>query len=162
MLYLSKIEKQTIVTNRKRFNLSEQLRLAAALVEPRLSEKQLALEMDGGECFVDGNEEMLRQVWLNLLDNAVKFSPSGGKITIRVKPGSEGVAVKISDEGIGMSPETKKHIFDKFYQGDRSHATGGNGLGLSIVKKIVDLHGGHITVRSSDKGSTFEVLLKSA
>lgn len=161
VLYLSKIEKQTIVTGRKRFNLSEQLRLAAALVEPRLSEKQLALEMDGGECLVDGNEEMLRQVWLNLLDNAVKFSPTGGKITIRVKPSGEGVSVKISDEGIGMSPETKKHIFDKFYQGDRSHATGGNGLGLSIVKKIVDLHGGHITIRSSDKGSTFEVFLKS-
>lgn len=103
---------------------------------------------------------MLKQVWINLLDNAIKFSPVGGKIEIRIKQTGVSLSVKISDQGSGMSPETKEHIFDKFYQGDLSHSTNGNGLGLAIVKKIVDLHGGNISVLSSDKGSTFEVILK--
>ena len=162
VLYLSKIENQTILADKKRYNLSEQIRLVVALLDQKLSEKQLEIIFDAKEYFVTANEEMMKQVWINLLDNAVKFSPIGGKIEIRMKQTGGSLSIKISDQGNGMSPETKEHIFDKFYQGDLSHSTSGNGLGLAIVKKIIDLHNGSITVHSSDKGSTFEVMLKAA
>lgn len=161
VLYLSKIEKQAILPNRKRFNLSEQIRLVIALLDQKFSDKNLEPEFNGKEIWYEGNEEMLKQVWINLLDNAIKFSPPGAKIEVCAKSDSSAITVKIRDFGIGMSPEQKNHIFDKFYQCDESHATTGNGLGLTIVKRIIDLHGGGITVRSSDKGSTFEVTLKS-
>lgn len=104
---------------------------------------------------------MLKQVWINLLDNAIKFSPPGKKIEVYVTDSTSEISVKIRDFGNGMSPEQKKRIFDKFYQCDESHAAAGNGLGLTIVKRIIDLHEGGITVHSSDKGSTFEVTLKT-
>lgn len=159
VLYLSKIEKQSILTNKTHFNLTEQLRLTVALLDQKLQAKELTVQFDNAEYFIDGSEEMLQQVWINLLDNAIKFSPNNGKIEIRMKQIGSGLAVKISDHGCGMSPETKEHIFDKFFQGDLSHSTRGNGLGLTIVKKIVELHNGSIIVHSSDKGSTFEVIL---
>lgn len=157
VLYLSKIENQKILADKKRFNLTEQIRLVAALLDQKLSEKRLELVFDAEEFFVVANEKMLEQVWINLLDNAIKFSPEGGKIEIRMKQTGSGLSVKISDQGSGMSPETKEHIFDKFYQGDLSHSVSGNGLGLTIVQKIMDLHGGSIIVHSSDRGSTFEL-----
>lgn len=161
VLYLSKIENQTILADKRSYNLSEQIRLAVALLDQKFSEKQLEIIFDAEEYFVTANEEMMKQVWINLLDNAVKFSPVGGKIEIRIKQTGGSLSVKISDQGGGMSPETKEHIFDKFYQGDLSHSTSGNGLGLAIVKKIIDLHDSNITVHSSDKGSSFEVILKN-
>lgn len=161
VLYLSKIENQTILTNKKHYNLSEQIRIVVVLLDQKLSEKQLEIIFDVKEFFVTANEEMMKQVWINLLDNAVKFSPIGGKIEIRIKQTADSISVKISDQGGGISPETKEHIFDKFFQGDLSHSTSGNGLGLAIVKKIIDLHGGTISVLSSDKGSTFDVILKN-
>lgn len=160
VLYLSKIESQSILTHKKRFNLSEQIRLAIALLDQKFEEKNLELEFSGDEIFYEGNEEMMKQVWINLLDNAIKFSPNKGKITISINNANDHISVKIRDNGHGMTPEQKEHIFDKFYQGDTSHTTNGNGLGLAIVKKIIDLHNGQIIVRSSDKGSTFEVILK--
>ena len=161
VLYLSKIENQTILADKKSYNLSEQIRLAVALLDQKFSEKQLEIIFDAEEYFVTANEEMMKQVWINLLDNAVKFSPVGSKIEIRIKQTGGSLSVKISDQGGGMSPETKEHIFDKFYQGDLSHSTSGNGLGLTIVKKIIDLHNGNITDHLSDKGSSLEVILKN-
>lgn len=161
VLYLSKIEKQTILTDKKRFNVSEQIRLAVALLDQKLSEKQLEIIFDSKEFFADGNEEMMKQIWINLLDNAIKFSPIGGEITISAKQTDGKLSVQISNQGEEIPPEMKQHIFDKFYQGDLSHATAGNGLGLAIVKKIIDLHGGNISVCSSDQGSTFEVILNN-
>lgn len=161
VLYLSRIENQSILTDKKHFNLSEQIRLVIALLDQKFTEKNLEAEFDGEEIFIDGNEEMLKQVWINLLDNAIKFSPNGEKIEVRLKAISNTISVKIRDYGCGMTPEQKQHIFEKFYQGDPSHSAAGNGLGLAIVKKIVELHGGQVVVRSSDKGSTFEVLLNS-
>lgn len=161
VLYLSKIENQTILADKMRYNLSEQIRLVVALLDQKLSEKQLEIIFDAEEYFVTANEEMMKQVWINLLDNAVKFSPVGGKIEIRIKQTGNGLSIKISNQGVGMSPETREHIFDKFYQGDLSHSTSGNGLGLAIVKKIIDLHDSNITVHSSNKGSSFEVILKN-
>lgn len=160
VLYLSKIEKQTILTEKRSFNLSEQIRLVVALLDRKLSEKSLKIIFDSKEYQVTGNEEMMKQVWINLLDNAIKFSPSGACIEISIRDTEDGLlSVSLTDHGSGISQEAQNHIFDKFYQADASHATQGNGLGLAIVKKIVDLHGGRISVHSSSQGSTFEVLL---
>lgn len=161
MLYLSKIEKQSILTDKKKFNVSEQIRLVVALLDKKLSEKKIDVIFESKEYFVVGNEEMLKQVWINLLDNAIKFSPEGSSIEIRIRSFADTAVIKIADHGKGISPEAKTHIFDKFYQCDLSHSTSGNGLGLAIVKKIIDLHGGSISVNSSDKGSTFGITLNN-
>ncbi len=107
VLYLSKIEKQDILSNRKRFNLSEQIRLVFALLDQKFTGKNLEPEFDGKEVWCEGNEEMLKQVWINLLDNAIKFSPPGAKIEVYVRSDSSKITVKIRDFGIGMSPEQK-------------------------------------------------------
>lgn len=119
-------------------------------------------------CTVHGNTDYLAQLWTNLLDNAIKFSPAGGHVSIALYGGrqDEGhigsgeAVVWISDEGCGMDSETKAHIFERFYQGDTSHASAGSGLGLTLCRRIVELHGGSIDVQSAPgKGSVFEVRL---
>lgn len=163
ILYLSKIEKQTILTDKKLFNVSEQIRLAIALLEGKWSEKNINFDFDCGERFFIGNEEMMKQVWINLLDNAIKFSPQDGTIIIRVNKTIYGLAITIRDQGIGIPEEDLPHIFDKFYQGDRSHATKGNGLGLAIAYRIVKLHGGNLSVKETgENGTTFLVELSSS
>lgn len=160
VLNLSKIEQQTSLTDLKLLNLSEQLRLGIALLDGRLNSKNLNISFDAEEIFIKGNEEMLKQVWINLLDNAIKFSPDGGLISIQLSRSEKAVTVSVSDQGIGMSAETMQHAFDKFYQGDLSHTTKGNGIGLSLVKKIIELHGGTITLTSVlHGGSRVSVLL---
>ncbi|MBR1390310.1 MAG: HAMP domain-containing histidine kinase [Lachnospiraceae bacterium] len=161
VLYLSKIEKQAILTDKSTFNVSEQIRLVVALLDKKISNKHLNILFDSKEFYIEGNEEMLKQVWINLLDNAIKFSPENGDIEIRIKQNESQLSVKITNEGEEIGPEAKAHIFDKFYQGDTSHSTAGNGLGLAIVKKILDLHEGKVSVLSSDKSSTFEVKLNN-
>lgn len=161
VLYLSKIENQTIITNKRRYNLSEQIRRVVALLDHKFSEKQLEVLFDSDEFMITANEEMMKQVWINLLDNGIKFSPLGGKIAISIKQEKDNLSVKISNQGDEIPPEMKEHIFDKFYQGDLSHSTNGNGLGLAIVKKIINLHSGKIIVHSSKNGCTFELLLKN-
>ena len=160
VLYLSKLEKQSILTDKKTFNVSEQIRLAIALLDQKFTEKNLHIVFDSQEYFLTGNEEMLKQVWINLLDNAIKFSPADGVITVTISQDALHTRISVSNAGVGIEPSAQAHIFDKFYQADPSHATQGNGLGLSIVKKIVDLHGGTITV-SSDAGTTFAVSLQN-
>lgn len=161
VLYLSKIENQTILTDKRRFNLSEQIRLVIALLDQKLADKNLEIVFDNRECYAIGNEEMLKQVWINLLDNAIKFSPVGSQINVIIKEIEGGTIVQVQNRGEKIPPEVQAHIFDKFYQRDRSHSTEGNGLGLAIVKKIIDLHDGNISVHSSDKGSTFEVCINN-
>ena len=103
-----------------------------------------------------GNEEMLSHVWLNIVSNAIKFSQSGGKIEIKCEIVEENAVVRIADNGIGMSEEVISHIFEKFYQGDASHAGSGNGLGLSIAARVIKLCGGNITAKSElGRGSVF-------
>ena len=160
VLNLSRIEQQTIITNRKYFNVSEQIRLVIALLDSRWSEKHIDILFSSDEVFLSGNEELLRQVWINLLDNAIKFSPDYSTVEVRIVPSDENVTITFTDQGDGMTDETAAHVFDKFYQGDTSHTTKGNGLGLAIARKIVELHGGTIRIKSTNEtGTIFEIVL---
>lgn len=144
VLNLSKVEQQSILTGVEAFDLSEQLRRAVLSLESKWNQKQLELSLELDECRYAGNEPMLYQVWLNLLDNAIKFTPAEGKVEIKLVNSAPAVIVTVQDNGCGISENTKSHVFDKFYQGDTSHATEGNGLGLTLCQKIVQLHGGTI------------------
>lgn len=142
------------------FSLDKQIQNAVLMLEPQWSANELEISVELEKVSVEGDEGLLSQIWVNLLHNAIKFTPKGGKIDIALTS-SEAVAVcRISDSGIGLSEEDRMHIFERFYKADKSRdrASGGSGLGLSIVKKIVELHGGTITVQSKlDAGSTFTV-----
>lgn len=160
VLNLSKIENQTILTGQVQFNCTEQIRRIIALLEPKWSKKNLKFLLEADEIMIYGNMELLEQVWINLLDNAIKFSPdsSGIELLLRKRPG--GVLFTITDHGPGIPSEAQTHIFDKFYQGDTSHTVQGNGLGLTIAKKIIELHKGNIQIKKSDiSGTIFEVML---
>lgn len=160
VLSLSKVENQTILSDKKTYDLSEQIRSAILLLAPKWEEKQLELSIELPDCHFCGSKDLLGEVWINLLDNAIKFSPVGGKLGISVFDLGEKLKVTINDTGCGMDEETKKHIFGKFYQGDTSHVTEGNGVGLAIVARVVALHEGTIIAESeSGKGSRFIVYL---
>ncbi|WP_231574893.1 HAMP domain-containing sensor histidine kinase [Paenibacillus sp. FSL R7-0273] len=160
VLELSKIETQTILTDKKSFNAGEQLRQCVLLLAAKFEKKQLALNLDLHDYQLEGNKELLNQVWLNLLDNAIKFTPEGGEIAISMKKTNGRIVFVISDNGPGISPEALPRVFDKFYQQDTSHSTAGNGLGLTIVSKIVHLHAGTITCESpASLGTVFTVTL---
>jgi len=159
-LLLSKLESQNIISEKKEYSLSEQLRRCVLILENQWESKNIEMNINIPEINVNENSELLQQLWLNLLSNAVKFSYKNGIIDITALETEKNVAVTIKDYGVGMNEETKKHLFEKYYQGDRSHSTIGNGLGLSIVKRIIDMTGGEITVKSEpDKGSAFTVKL---
>ncbi len=165
ILLLSKLENQAIVTDKTEFYLDEQLRTCLLLLEKQWSEKDIELDPELDEIKYHFNEDMLSHVWLNLFSNAFKFTPRGGKVSclLRRETDADGrrlVVVTISDTGEGMSQEVAEHIFEKFYQGDTSHAGAGNGIGLTIVSRILELCGGHIQVSSAPgTGSTFKVFL---
>ena len=160
VLLLSRIESQTILTGQTEFDLTEQLRQCVLMTQQKWADRQLQVEPHLSECRCRGSEELLRQVWLNLLDNAFKFSPPGAPLEVGIRPEGGNIAVWVQDAGPGMSQEVQLRIFEQFYQADPSHATAGNGLGLAMVKKIVSLHGGQIQVDSAPgQGSRFTVLL---
>lgn len=160
ILKLSKLENQTIQTKSTAFSLDEQIRNAIIMLENDWVQKDIELDLDLEDTYFYGNEELLLQVWLNLLTNAIKFSHQGGKVSVVLKNNEDSVLVSVTDNGIGMSEETMKHAFDKFYQGDTAHSTRGNGLGLALVQKIVQISGGTVTVKSKlGEGSCFEVKL---
>lgn len=160
ILKLSKLETQEIVVDKTYFSLDEQIRQSLLLLEPRWSGKNIQLNIDLQKKSYYGNEELLMQVWLNLLGNAIKFSNEGGVIAISLSSYGDSLFVTIQDFGIGMSLDTQNRIFEKFYQGDKTHASEGNGLGLALVRRIVDLFHGHIRLESeAGKGTTFTVTL---
>ena len=132
-------------------------------LEPQWSAKNIELEADLQKLTVCGDEDLLSQVWVNLLHNAIKFTPENGRIDIALLQDKDSVIVKIADNGAGIAPDDQIHIFERFYKADkaRDRSLGGNGLGLSLVKKIIELHGGTVTVESEiGKGTTFEIFLK--
>lgn len=160
VLLLTKLENQTIVTDKTVYRLDEQLRGSILLLEKQWDDKDIDLDLDMDEVEFRGNEEMVAHIWVNLINNAIKFSPVGGRLTISLKEADGAAVVRIADEGEGMDETTQKRIFEKFYQGDTAHTTEGNGLGLSLVKRIVDLCGGSIEVESAPgRGTAFTVRL---
>ena len=154
ILLLSKLENQSILSDQIEFSLDEQLRSDILLLEKQWTGKDLEIVVDLDEVSYCGNAEVLSQLWVNLLSNAIKFTPQGGKIEIRLTRDHEWAKVMVRDNGIGMSPETLQHVFEKFYQGDHSHSMQGNGLGLALVKRIVELCNGMISMESEEGNGT--------
>lgn len=164
VLALSRVEAQAILTDTEPFPLAEQLRQSALLMEQKwLKRKKIALTVDlpeDDECIINGSEALLKEVWVNLLDNAFKFSPEGESVHLTLQSKPDMAVVTITDHGPGMDEATRAHIFDQFYQGDTSHKTEGNGLGLAMVQKITALHRGTILVDTAPgQGSAFTVQL---
>lgn len=159
-LMLSKVEACQIITDKEYFDLGEQVKRCTILLLPQIEKKKINLELDLPEISYYGNPELLEQVWLNLLNNAMKFTPENGEISLAAGYENGYCFVSISDNGAGMDRETAAHIFEKYYQGNAGRAKGGNGIGLSIVHRIVTLCGGHVEVTSSPgAGSVFKVVL---
>jgi signal transduction histidine kinase len=159
VLNLTRVVNQTILTDVTTFNLSEQLRSCLLLLEGKWSKKDIDLDIDLEEHTVSASEELLKQVWINLIDNAIKFTHRLGTVIMDVTEGGDTVTVAVSNTGVEIPPERMDKIFNKFYQADESHATEGNGIGLAIVKRVVGLHRGHITVTSERGMTTFRVAL---
>jgi len=160
VLELSKLENQQIVSGKDEFDLAEQIRQCILLQEPSWSAKSIEIFPELEKTLIFSNEEMLGRVWTNLISNAVKFTPEGRSIYVTLSSTDDAVTVQICDTGIGMSEEVQAHIFEKFYQGDPSHSSKGYGIGLALVKRVVMLCQGKITVQSAPgEGSTFTVVL---
>ena len=162
ILKLNKLENQQIFPTPSQFNLSEQLCQCLLVFEDAWEAKHLEIEVDvPDDVYIRSDPELLSLVWNNLISNAIKFTPEGGTVGIRLKAEDTAVTVSVSDTGCGMTAETGRHIFEKFYQGDTSHATQGNGLGLALVRRVVDILSGEIGVQSVyGQGSTFTVTCK--
>ena len=162
ILKLNRLEKQQIFPKTEEYDLGEQLCTCLLNYESVWEDKNIEIETDiADDVKVSTDEELLSLVWNNLFSNAFKFTPEGGKVTVELKATEQYAVVKVKDTGCGMSPEVGVHIFEKFYQGDTSHATQGNGLGLALVKRVVDILQGEIGVESSlGKGSIFVVKFK--
>lgn len=159
VLDLTKIENQTILTDVSCFNITEQVRSAILLLEEKWTKKNLDWNLQMGEYNICANEELLKHVWINLLDNAVKFSEEYGCIDVLVAEKDGHIVVAISNNCKPIPPGSQKRIFNKFYQLDESHSAQGNGIGLAIVKKVVELHHGTVTVQSDPALTTFTVEL---
>ena len=161
ILLLSKIENQTIPTNQTRYRLDEQIRQSIVALEPAWEQKEIEFDVDMESMEYLGNETMMRHVWDNLIGNAIKFNPHAGIVKIRLYCENKRILCTIEDNGPGLSEEAKKHIFDKFYQADSSHKEEGNGLGLSLVKRILAIAGGEINAENREAGGCrFTVILK--
>lgn len=159
VLNLTKVENQTILTDVSSFDLSEQIRSAVLLLEEKWTNKNIDLQLDFDEYMIEANEEMLKQVWINLIDNAVKFVPRCGTVELKISDTGRELCVKISNTGSEIPYDKQDKIFHKFYQADESHATQGNGIGLAIVKRIVELHNGSVGVSSGNGIVSFTVIL---
>jgi signal transduction histidine kinase len=159
VLNLTRVESQTILTDVSTFNLSEQIRSCILLLEDKWAKKNLDMYIDFGEHMISANEEFLKHGWINLLDNAIKFSPEYGILAIKINEDEEQLSVSISNNGDTIPPELQNKIFNKFYQADKSHASKGNGIGLAIVKHVTELHGGTISVMSENNLTTFTIKL---
>jgi signal transduction histidine kinase len=162
LLRLSTLDSECAEINPKNYSLSRQLKDVILLLEPQWSAKSIEVSLSEEAADVFADEDLLSQVWINLLNNSIKFTPAGGKIIISVAKQDMQTEVTISDTGIGMTEETMAHVFERFYMADkaRSRSAGGSGLGLSIVKKIVQMHHGRINVESKPgEGTTFRITI---
>lgn len=163
ILQLSRLENQTIAVNRNIYNLSDQLSRCIIGFELVWEQKNIEIQTDfDEEINIVSDERLLEIVWNNLLSNAFKFTKEGGVVKVSLQKAKGGALIKVEDSGCGMTQEQISRIFEKFYQADLSHSTKGNGLGLALVKRIVDLLGATITVESQpQKGSVFSVFIRN-
>ena len=160
VLLLTKLENQELIGEKKPYSLDEQIRKCVLLFEKEWEEKNLDIDIELDEIEYNGNEELMSHIWINLIGNALKYTPEGGTLSLRASAREKEAAITVSDNGMGMSDDVLKRIFDKFYQGDGSHSGSGNGLGLSLVKRIVELCQGKINVESEvGNGTKFTVSL---
>ena len=164
ILKLNKLENKQIYPTQTVYNLGEQLCECLLTFENIWEEKSIEINTDLAEDIqIKSDAELLSLVWNNLFSNALKFTPNGGCVSVSLWAEPGYAVVKVSDTGCGISPEVGAHIFEKFYQGDTSHATQGNGLGLALVKRVVDIVEGDISVSSKiGKGSSFTVKIRRA
>lgn len=160
ILLLSRLENQEIEIQKENYSLDEQIREIILLFEPQWTNKNLELDIELESIYYFGNKELLAQVWQNIIGNAIKFVSNNGKIHIILFKEKNKIKIMIADNGIGMNSDVIHRIYEKFYQGDESHSTSGNGLGLTLSKRIIDLHNGDIQVSSKEeKGTTFTIVL---
>ena len=161
LLKLTLLESEEYTPERVTYRLDQQLKQIVLNSEPLWAEKEIELDLDLEKVHITADQESMSQVWINLIHNSIKFTPSGGTITIQLKEYEKVVEVRIRDSGIGISKEQKQHIFERFYKADssRNRAYGGSGLGLAIVKKVLDLHQGEIKVES-EEGSGTEFIVR--
>ena len=161
MLRMSRLNNQEIIVSPHMFALDEQIRRCVLMLSKKWGDKNIDLDIDLLPVNYTGDEDLLSQVWLNLIDNAIKYTNDNGKIriTLTTKPNGD-IIVDVMDNGIGMNQKAQVKVFEQFYQADKSRSKDGNGLGLAIVQRIVKLHHGVITVKSEEgKGSDFKVVL---
>ncbi|MBM7656498.1 sensor histidine kinase [Neobacillus cucumis] len=165
LLKLTSLESDHPPFEPKTYRLDHQLRRVILAIEPQWRNKDLEMEVSLQKLAITADEDLMDQVWINLIHNSIKFTPANGKITVKVEKQETGrIAVSIKDTGMGMTKEVQMHIFERFYKGDpsRTRTNGGSGLGLSIVKKIIEMHKGHIQVESSpNEGTEIKVVMES-
>ncbi|MEI5944755.1 envelope stress sensor histidine kinase HitS [Bacillus sp. RA(2023)] len=156
LLKLTLLESEEYTPERVTYQLDQQLKQVVLNSEPLWAEKEIELDLDLEKVYITADQESMSQVWINLIHNSIKFTPSSGTISIKLKEYETLVEVRIRDSGIGISEEQKQHIFERFFKADssRNRAYGGSGLGLAIVKKVVDLHQGEIKVESEEGNGT--------
>ncbi|OTY46660.1 two-component sensor histidine kinase [Bacillus thuringiensis serovar pingluonsis] len=156
LLKLTLLESEEYTPERVTYRLDQQLKQIVLNSEPLWAEKEIELDLDLEKVHITADQESMSQVWINLIHNSIKFTPSSGKISIKLKEYETLVEVRIRDSGIGISEEQKQHIFERFYKADssRNRAYGGSGLGLAIVKKVLNLHQGGIKVESEEGNGT--------
>ena len=160
ILLLSRLENQGIPEKKTRFRLDEQIRQSIVLLEPSWTLKECELDVELSRVEYEGNESLLCHVWDNLISNAVKFGKRRGTVKIRLYTEGESTVFTVEDEGEGISDEAREHIFNKFYQCDTSHKSEGNGLGLALVKRILETEGGRVYAENiPDGGAKFTVVL---
>lgn len=160
ILLLSRIDHQAINSNCTRYRLDEQVRQAIVLLEPKWDSKELELDVDLETLDYVGNESLLLHVWVNLIDNAIKYDSQGGLLRLRLQRQDNNAVFTIDDSGPGIAPEAQSHIFDKFFQADSSRMAEGNGLGLALVKRVLDICGGAVHVENlPEAGCRFTVIL---
>ncbi len=159
VLDLTNVENQAILKDMMEFNLSEQIRSCILLLSEKWEEKAIEFSLDFHEHNICADAELLKQVWINLLDNAIKFTPYGGFVEVKMTEAEGALTVSIMNTDSEIAPEHQKKIFNKFYQADESHASEGNGIGLAIVKRVTELHGGTVAVESQNNTTTFTVTL---
>ncbi len=159
VLHMTRLDAQSILTDIAPYNLSEQLRTCLLMMERGWADKSLTLSVTDEEIALSANEDLMKQVWLNLLDNAIKYSPEGGTLEIALMQAENNVSVRIINEGPEIPESDREKIFSKFYQSDHVGEKKGNGIGLSIVRKIVVLHGGCVKCLRENERTVFEVSL---